>query len=86
MYSKDMMPGRLNKNRLSAIDTQIPLTPRSVNFRREQEAHQLVGQAKRCATKIRPKPSKAAFAVVFFSNFDKCRPEVADDVKSGVAV
>ena len=43
-------------------------------------------QAKRHATKIRPKPSKAAFSVVFFSNFDKYRPEVADDVISGVAV
>ena len=51
-----------------------------------QEAHHLVGQAKRRTTKIGPKPSKVAFSVVFFGNFDKCRPEVADDVIVGVAV
>ena len=34
---------------------------------------------------IRPKPSDAAFSTVF-SNFHKCRPEVAGDVISGNAV
>ena len=43
-----------------------------------------MGQAKRHATKIRPKPSKAAFSVVL-SNFDKCRREVADDAISDAA-
>ena len=42
-----------------------------------------LGQAKRRATKIRPKASDTAFMAVF-SNFDNCRPEVADDVTSGV--
>ena len=50
-----------------------------------QEAHQLVGEAKRCATKIDPKQSEVAFGP-FFSNFYNCRPEVADDVISSVAV
>ena len=45
----------------------------------QQEAHHLVEQAKRRATKIRPKTPKAAFSAVF-SNFDKWRPEAADDV------
>ena len=50
----------------------------------QQEAHQLVGQAKRSA-KIRPKAvGRGIF--VNFSNFDKRRQEVADDVISGLAV
>ena len=36
--------------------------------------------------KFDPKPSGAAFSAVSFSNFDKCRPEGADDVISSVAV
>ena len=42
-------------------------------------------QAKRRATKIRP---KAIGSGIFgrFPNFDKCRSEVAGDVMSGVAV
>ena len=35
--------------------------------------------------KFDPKPSDATFSAVF-SNFKKCRPEVANDVISGVAV
>ena len=31
-------------------------------------------------------PSQAAVSGVFFSNFDKCRPEVAGDVISGPAL
>ena len=51
----------------------------------EQEAHQLMGQAKRRATQIRP---RAVGGDIFgrFSNFDKCRQEVAGDVVSGLAV
>ena len=51
----------------------------------KQETHQLVGQAKRRATKICPKRSKAAFSVAF-SNFDKCPQEVAGDVIPGAAL
>ena len=47
----------------------------------EQDAHQLVGQAKRRTTKT----SDSAFSAAF-SNFDRCRPEVADVVISSVAV
>ena len=45
----------------------------------------LVGQAKRRATKIRP---KAVGSGTFgrFPNFDKCRSEVSGDVLSGAAV
>ena len=39
----------------------------------------------RRATKIRPKPV-AGGIFVLFSNFEKCRSEVADDVVSDVAV
>ena len=51
----------------------------------EQDAHQLVGQANRRATKIRP---KAVGSSIFgcFPSFDKCRSEVAGDVISSVAV
>ena len=44
-----------------------------------------MGQAKCNTTKIRP---KAVGGAIFgrFSNFDKCRSEVAGDVISGVAV
>ena len=51
----------------------------------KQEARQLVGKAKRRATKIRP---KAVGSGIFgrFSNFGKGRPEVPGDVISGVAV
>ena len=43
-----------------------------------------MGQAKRRATKIRP---RAVGGYIFgrFANFEKCRPEVADDVISGLA-
>ena len=47
--------------------------------------HQLVEQAKRKATKIRPK-SAAGGIFGRFSNFDKCRLEVADDAISDMAV
>ena len=47
----------------------------------QQEAYQLVGQAKLRATKILP---KAAFSAVFF-NFEKFRPEVNDAIISGMA-
>ena len=47
--------------------------------KKKQEAHQLLGQAKRRGTKIRPTPSKLSFSVVFY-NLDKWQPEVADDV------
>ena len=50
-----------------------------------QDAHQLVEQAKRRATKNRP---KAIGGGIFgrFSNLVKCRPEVAGEVISGVTV
>ena len=56
-----------------------------VDQRVKQDDHQLVGQAKRCATQIR---SKAIRSGIFcsFANSDKCRSEVAGDVISGVAV
>ena len=52
---------------------------------KEQGVHQLVGQAKRHATKIRP---KAVEDDIFgrFSNLEKCRLDVAEDVISAVAV
>ena len=43
-----------------------------------------LGQAKRRATKIRPEAVGGGFSAVY-SSFDKCRPEVAGDVISGVA-
>ena len=51
----------------------------------QDDAHKLVGQAKRRATKIRP---IVAGGGIFgrFSNFDKCRSEVAGDIISGMAV
>ena len=51
----------------------------------KQDAHHLLGHAKRRATKIR---TKAVGCGIFgrFSNFHKCRSEVAGDVISGVAV
>ena len=51
----------------------------------KQDAHQLVRQAKRRATKIRP---KAVGSGTFgrFANFDRYRSEAAGDVISGVAV
>ena len=51
-----------------------------VHNRTQEEPHQLVEQAKRRATKIRP---KAGGIFARFSNFDVCRPDVADDVISG---
>ena len=51
----------------------------------QQEAHQLVGQAKRRATKIRLKAVGSGI-IGRFPNIDKCRSEVAGDVISGVAV
>ena len=36
--------------------------------------------------KFDKKPWKAEFLAVFFSKFEKCRPDVADDVISGVTV
>ena len=51
----------------------------------QQEAHELLGQAKRRATKIRP---NAVGSCIFgrLPNFDKCRSEVASGVTSDVAV
>ena len=46
----------------------------------QEEAHQLVGQAKRHATEILHKVVGGGIFDRFFSNFEKCRPEVADDV------
>ena len=43
------------------------------------------GQAKRRTTKIRPKPLEGSIFGCFW-NFDKCRPEVADDVISSIPV
>ena len=51
----------------------------------KRDAHQLVRQEKRHATKSRPKAIKGG-SVSRFSNFGKCRPEVADELLSGVAV
>ena len=44
----------------------------------QQDAHQLVGQAKRCTTKIRPKDVGGG---IFgrFANFDNCQSEAAGD-------
>ena len=51
----------------------------------ELDAHQLVGQAKRRATKIRPTTvGNGIFGS--FSNFGKWRSEVAGDVISSIAV
>ena len=47
----------------------------------QQEAHQLVGAGKYSATKIW---HKAIGGSIF--NFDKCRPKVADNVISGMAL
>ena len=54
-------------------------------YEKKQDAHHLVGQAKRCATKIRPKVVRGGI-FDHFSNFDKCQWEVAGDVISGVAI
>ena len=43
-----------------------------------------MGQTKRRATKIRPKPQEVSFLAIF-SNFKKCQLEVANDVISGLA-
>ena len=51
----------------------------------EQEAHQLVGQAKRSGTKIRPKVVRSGI-FARFPNFDKYLSEVAGDVICGMAV
>ena len=51
----------------------------------KQDAHQLVGQAKRRSTKIRPQAVGGGICGRFF-NFNKCQSEVAGDVLSGVAV
>ena len=51
----------------------------------KQDTHQLLGQAKRRATKIRPEAVKGGI-LGRFANFDKRRSEVAGDVISGVAV
>ena len=45
-----------------------------------------MGQVKRHATKIRPKAVGGVNLGRIFPNFDKCRPEVVDDVMSRVAV
>ena len=45
-----------------------------------------LGQAKCHNTKIRPKAVRGGIFGRFFSNSDKCRPEVAGDVISGVVV
>ena len=51
----------------------------------KQDAHQLVGQAKRCATKIRPKVI-GSIILDRFSNVENFRPVVDSDVISGVVV
>ena len=50
----------------------------------KQEAHQLVGQAKRAPLKFDSKQSEVAFLTVFFR--DNFRPEVVGHVISGVVV
>ena len=57
----------------------------STYHKNKQEAHQLVGQAKRRATKIRPKAIESTILGPF-PNFDKCRSEIAGNIMSGVAV
>ena len=52
----------------------------------QHEAHQLAGQAKCCATKIRQKAVGGGIFDNFFLNFKKCLPEVTNDVISAVAV
>ena len=44
------------------------------------------GQVERRVTQIWPKAESAALSAVFFSNFHKCRPEIAGDLIYGVAV
>ena len=56
---------------------------RCVVTSRQQEVYQLVGQAKRRATKIRHIAVGGGIDDRFISNFEKCRPEVTDDVISG---
>ena len=51
----------------------------------QQEAHQLVGKAKRSATKIRPKAGSSSI-LGRFSNFDNCQLEPAGDNISGFAI
>ena len=53
----------------------------SLNYLNRKTTYWL-GQAKRRATKIRPRPSESAFSPVFRT----CRPEVVGDVISGVDV
>ena len=56
---------------------------------KKQDAHQLVGHAKRRTTKNRPKAvAGGIFGCFCFLNFDKCRPrpDVAGDVISSAAV
>ena len=52
---------------------------------KKQEAHHMVGQTKRCATKIRQKVVGSGIFVPF-PNFDKCQSDVAGDVIFGVAI
>ena len=55
----------------------------SQHFKPKQEVHQLVGRQNAAALGFDPTPSEAAFSTVFRSSF---RPEVYNDVISGVAV
>ena len=57
----------------------------TVTTRCQQAAHQLVGQARRRATKNGPKTVGGDIFGRFLKNFDKCQPEIAGDVISAAA-
>ena len=65
-------------------DSIAPVPSATAHCQTKQDANQFAGQAKRRATRIRPKAVRSA---VFgrFANFDKCRSEVTGDVVFGVA-
>ena len=73
-----------HSNLVSSLIVWVKKNNEKILFNIKQDAHQLVGQAKCRASKIRPNAVEGWF-FGRFSNFDKCRPEVADDVIFGVA-
>ena len=75
---------KLCKNSITRDRWDSRLAP-LFNVMKQQEAHQLVVEAKRSATKIRPKAVRSGIFGRFL-NVGKCRSEVAGDVISGVAV
>ena len=60
-------------------------TDRQCDRNRPTAADYWWGRQNAAPLKFDPKPSEATFSVVFL-NFDKYRPEVADDVISGVTL